>query len=183
MKRSEILREGKINFTIRSFKAFFAILIMLALGTAILAANPQPSDAQKDRKQKIIKHKIKKKRIDLRKKTAKLYKMMKMKKLKDGKHLIFTTKYGIKCYRIIKDGTITTLVFFNNAGKKLRARIIHGIQEEEELGEQQTAPGEEESGIDCHEGTHSVTIIVCDEDELGNEIPETCVELTDCVPD
>lgn len=183
MMRSKILKEGKSNFTIRSLKTFFAILIMLAMGTAILAANPQPSDAQRVRKQKIRKHKIKRKRINLRKKTAKLYKMMKKKKLKDGKLLMFTTKNGIKCFRVIKDGQIAKLVFFNNAGKKLRARIIPGIHEEEETGAEQMEPGEGEGWIDCGEGTHSVTIIVCDEDEYGNEIPESCVEITDCVPD
>ena len=183
MLRSKILKEGKINFTSRSLKTLFAIVIMLALGAAILAANPQPSDAQKGRKQKIRKHKIKRKRINLRKKTAKLHIMMKKKKLKDGKYIMFTTKNGIKCYRIIKDGKIAKLVFFNSTGKKLRARIIPGIQEEEETGAEQMEPGEGEGWIDCGEGTHSVTIIVCDEDEYGNEIPETCVEITDCVPD
>jgi hypothetical protein len=181
--RSKSFKEVKINFNIRSLKTLFAIIIMLAMGAAILAANPQPSDAQKVRKQKIRKYKIKKKRFDLRKKTAKLYKMMKRKKLKDGKLLMFTTKNGIKCFRIIKDGQITKLVFFNNAGKKLRARIIPGIQEEEDVGAEQMEPGEGEGWIDCGEGTHSVTIIVCDEDEYGNEIPESCVEITDCVPD
>lgn len=181
--RSKTFKEGKINFSIRFLKTFFAIVIMLAMSAAILAANPGPSDAQKVRKQKIRKHKIKKKRIDLRKKTVRLYKMMKRKKLKDGKHLIFTTKNGIKCFRIVKDGKIATLVFFNNAGKKLRARIIPGIQEEEDVGAEQMEPGEGEGWIDCGDGTHSVTIIVCDEDEYGNEIPESCVEITDCVPD
>ena len=106
---------------------------------------------------------------------------LKDKKIKDSKHLIVTTKHGIKCYWIIKDGEIATLVFFNSAGKKLNARIIPGIQEED--GAEQMAPGEGEGWIDCGEGTHSVTIIVCDEDEFGNEIPESCVEMTDCVPD
>lgn len=177
---SKILKEGKINFSIRSLKTVFAILIMLAFGAGILAANPQPSDAQKVQKQKIRKHKIKRKRINLRKKSAKLYRMLKNKKIKDGKHLIFTTKRGIKCYRIVKDGKIATLVFFNNAGKKLRARIIPGIHEEEG-GAEQMDPAEGEGWIDCGEGTHSVTIIVCDEDEFGNEIGGSCVEMTDCV--
>jgi hypothetical protein len=182
MMRSKILKQGKINFNIRSLKTLFTIVIILAFAAAILAANPQPSDAQKVRKQKIRKHKIKKKRIDLRKKTAKLYKMLKIKKIKDGKHHIFTTKRGIKCYRIIKNGKIAKLVFFNNAGKKLRARIIPGIHREEE-GAEQMDPAEGEGWIDCGEGTHSVTIIVCDEDEFGNEIEGSCVEITDCVPD
>lgn len=180
---SKTFNESKSNFASRSLKTLFAIMIMLAFGAGILAANPQPSDAQKVRKQKIRKYKLKKKRVDLRKKTAKLYRMMKRKKLKDGKHLIFTTKNGIKCIRIIKDGQITKLVFFNNAGKQLRARIIPGTPEEEDVGAEQMEPGEGEGWIDCGEGTHSVTIIVCDEDEYGNEIPESCVEITDCVPD